>query len=143
MLCSITLNNKIDRPLQKWALRIVCSDYISSFITFLEKVSSFSIHYRIIHILAVETYQFLHGLSPTNMVDVSKLNSPATYNLRTCKDLCCRKQKTLKHDTEIISFLAPKIWAIVCHNIKICTSLSSWKINIRKWKPACPWCLCK
>ena len=143
MLCSRILNNKTDRPPHKWALSIVCSDYISSFTTFLGKHSSFSIHDIIIQILAVEIYKFLDGLSPSIMVHILKLNSFAIYNLRICKDLCSRKQKTLKRGTEIISFLAPKIWVLVCDNIKICTSLSFYKINIRKLKPACTCCLCK
>ena len=46
--------------------------------------------------------------------------------------------KTVRYGRETISFLAPKIWAIVPQNIKNCTSLSSFKINIRKWKPDCP-----
>ena len=81
-----------------------CMLYISTFIAFLGKHSSFSIHDIIIQILAVEIYKFLHALSPSISVDVSKRNSPAPYNLRTFKDLYCRKQKTLKGDAEIISF---------------------------------------
>ena len=103
---------------------------------------AFSIHQRNIQSLAIEIYKFLHDLSPAIMGDIIKLNRPPTYNLRTRQELYSRNPKTVRYGTETTSFLAPKIWAIVPQNIKNCTSLSSFKINIRKWKPDCPCCLC-
>ena len=142
MLHSRTLNNEIN-GLHERSLRIVYSDYKSSFNTLLEKDGSFSIHHRNIQSLAIEIYKFLHGLSPTIMGDIIKLNRPPTCNLRTRQELFGRNPKAVRYGTETISFLAPKIWAIVPQNIKNCTSLSSFKINIRKWKPDCPCRLCK
>ena len=132
MLHSRTLNKKIN-CLNETDLRIVYSDYKSSFNTFLEKDGSFSIHHRNIQSLAIEIYKFLHGLSPAIMGDL----------IRTRQELYSRNPKTVKYGTETISFLAPKIWAIVPQNIKNFTSLPSFKINIRKWKPDCPCRLCK
>ena len=132
MLHSRTLNKKIN-CLNETDLRIVYSDYKSSFNTFLEKDGSFSIHHRNIQSLAIEIYKFLHGLSPAIMGDL----------IRTRQELYSRNPKTVKYGTETISLLAPKIWAIVPQNIKNFTSLPSFKINIRKWKPDCPCCLCK
>ena len=77
ILHSRTLNNKINR-LHKRALRIVYSDYTSSFNTLLEKDGSFSIHHRNIQSLAFEIYKYLHGLSPAIMGDIIKLNRPPT-----------------------------------------------------------------
>ena len=139
---SRTLNNKINR-LHERALRIVYSDYKSSFNTLLEKDGSFPIHHRNIQSLAIEIYKFLHGLSPAIMGDIIKLNRSPTYNLRTRQELYSRNPKTVRFGTETISILALKIWAIVPQNMKNCTSLSSFKINIRKWKPDCPCRLCK
>ena len=135
-------SNKINR-LHKRALRIVCSDYKSSFNTLLEKDGSFSISHRKIQSLAIKRYKFLHGLSQAIMGDIIKPNRPHTYNLRTRQDLYSRNPKTVRYGAETISFLAPKIWVIVPEDIKNCTSLSSFKINIRKWKHDCPCRLCK
>ena len=93
---------------------------------------SFSIHHRNIQSLAIEIYKFLHGLSPVIMGYIVKLNRALTYSLRNRQKLCNRDQKTVGYGTETISYLAPKILAIVPQNIKSCTSLSSFKRNIRK-----------
>ena len=75
MLHSRTLNNEINR-LHERALRILYSDYKASFNTLLD--GSFSIHHRNIPSLAIETYKFLHGLSPAIMGDIIKSNRPPT-----------------------------------------------------------------
>ena len=126
MLHSRTLNNKINH-LHERPLRIVYSDYKSSFNTLLEKDGSFSIHHKNIQSLANEIYKFLHGLFPAIVGHIIKLNKPPAYNLRTCQELYSRNPKTVRYGTETISFLAPNIWAIVSHNY---TSFSSFKINI-------------
>ena len=125
------------------ALGMVYSNYKSSFNILLEKYGSFSIYHRNIQSLAIEIYKFLHGLSPAIIGNIIKLNRPPTYNLRTRRKLYSRNPKTVRYGAETISFLASKIWAIVPQNIKNCTSLSSFKANVRKWELDCPCHLCK
>ena len=57
MLNSRSLNNKINR-LHERALKIVYSDYKSSFNTLLEMDGSYSVHHRNIQSLALEIYKF-------------------------------------------------------------------------------------
>ena len=73
MLHSRTLNNKINRLYER-ALRIIYSDYKSSFCELLEKDKSFSIHHKNIQNLAIEIYMFLHNLSPCIMNNIFKVN---------------------------------------------------------------------
>ena len=137
MLHSRTLNNKIN-PLHERALRVVYFDYKSSFNTPLEKDASSSIHDKNIQSLPIEIDKFLQGLFPAIIDDIIKLNRRPIYNLRTRQELNSWNPKTVRYGTETISFLAQKMWAIVPQNIRNCTSLSPFKINIRKWKPDCP-----
>ena len=88
--------------------------------------------------IAIEIYKFSRGFSPAIMGDIIKLNRSPTYNLRTRQKLYSRNPITVRYGTENISLLAPKIWAIVPKNMKNCISLSSFNINIRKWKPDYP-----
>ena len=58
--------NKVGKKinvLSRLALKIVSSDYKSSFCGLLEKDKPFSIHYKNIQGLAIEIYKFLHNLS--------------------------------------------------------------------------------
>ena len=104
------LNNKINN-VHKKALRIVSSDYESTFQELLDKDASFSVHHRNILKLAIETYRHIHGLSPAVMEEVFKINRTLPYNLRTQNNFSSRVPKTVKYGTETISFLAPKVWA--------------------------------
>ena len=76
MLHSRTLNNKINCLLER-ALRVVYSDYKSSFNTLLENDRSFSVHHRNIQSLVIEVYKFLHGLSQ-QVSYLQPKNSPGT-----------------------------------------------------------------
>ena len=125
MLHSRSLNDKIN-CLHERVLRIVYSDYKSSFNTLLEMDGSYSIAHRNIQRLPIEIYKFLNGLSPAIMDDILKLNKPTTYNLRTCQKLYSRNPKTVRYVTETISLLDPKVWETVHQNIKNYTSLSSY-----------------
>ena len=85
------------------ALRTVYSDYKSSFnellLRFLKK-------------------KYLHGLSPTTLGEVFKVNETIPYGLRMRSKLFARNLKTVRFGTETIYFLSPKIWALKPQNIK-------------------------
>ena len=138
MFHSRRLNNKINNVHEK-ALRIIYSDYKSTFQEILDKVASFSVHHRNIQTLAIEIYKHIHGLSPAIMGEVFKINRILPYNLRTRNDFSSRVPKTVKYGTETISFLAPK----VPEKMKESSCLEAFKSKIRKWKPDCSCRLCK
>ena len=134
-------NNKINR-LPERALRIVYSDFKSSFEGLLMKDNSFSIHERNIQSLAIEIYKFLNGLSPSFLNNVFHKNISNSYDLRNHKELYSRNPKTVRYGTETVSYIAPKIWSKVPETIKMSSSLESFKTKIRKWKPECDCRLC-
>ena len=142
MLHSRTMNNKINR-IHERAVRLVYSDQVSSFDELLKKDRSFSIHHRNIQSLAIELYKFFHGLSPSIMKNVFHFNTNIPYNLRSRSELYSRNPKKVKYGTEIISYLAPKIWSLVSNAIRSRKSLNVFKFMIRQWEPDCPCRLCK
>ena len=54
-----------------------------------------------------------------------------------------RPLNKINNGTEKISFLTPKVWAVVPGKIKKCSCLEAFKSKSRKWKPDCPCLLCK
>ena len=54
-----------------------------------------------------------------------------------------RLNNKINNGTEKISFLTPKVWALVPGKIKECSCLEAFKSKSRKWKPDCPCRLCK
>ena len=142
MFHSRRLNNKINNVYEK-ALRIFYSDFKSTFQELLDKDTSFSVHHRNIQILAIEIYKHVHGLSPAIIGEVFKINRTLPYNLRTQNKFSIRVPKTVKYGTDTISFLAPKVWALVPKKLKECSCLKAFKSKIGKRKPDCPFRLCK
>ena len=96
MFHSRTINNKINR-LHERALRIVYSDFKSSFEGLLMKDNSFSIHERNIQSLAIEIYKFLNGLLPSFLNNVFHKNISNSYHLRNHKKLYSRNSKTVRY----------------------------------------------
>ena len=58
-------------------------------------------------------------------------------------ELYARNPKAVRYGTEAVSFLCPKIWALVPQNIKDFSSFPCFKKNIGKWKTNYPCRLCK
>ena len=66
------------------------------------------------------------------------------YSLRGNNVLTRRRVNSVRYDTEIVSFLAPKIWDILPKDVKDSESLDIFKRKIKKWIPwECPCRLCK
>ena len=141
MFHSRGLNNKINR-IHERALRITYKDKSSTFQEPLEKDNSVSIHHRSIQKLAIEIYKVLHGFSLPILNDIFvPLSRP--YNFRRNDTLQRRRVNSIRHDTESVSFLGPKIWDLVPSDIKLSQSLSIFKRKIKKWVPLqCPCWLC-
>ena len=141
MFHSRTINNKMNR-LHERTLRIVYSDFKSTFEGLLMKDNSFSIHEKNIQSLAIEIYKFLNGLSPSFQNNIFHKNISNSYDLRNQKELYSRNPKTVRYRTETVTYIAPKIWSKVPETIKMSSLLESFKTKVRKWKPECDCRLC-
>ena len=107
MFHSQTINNKINR-LHERALRIVYSDFKSSFEGLLMKGNSFSIHERNIQSLTIEIYKFFNGLSPSFLKNFFHKNISNNYDLQNHKELYSRNPKSVRYGIETVSCKAPK-----------------------------------
>ena len=135
-------NNQIYR-IHERALRIAYRDKTSSFQDLLNKDGSVSIHHRNVQALATEIYKFLNDLSPKIMGEIFKLKD-IHYGLRTQVSFKDNNINTVHYGEQSISHLAPRIWKLVPNDIKLSTTLKSFKSKIQYWIPhSCPCRLCK
>ena len=142
MFHSRSLNNKINR-IHERALRITYNDKSSNFQELLDKDNSVTIHHRNIRTLAIETCKFLQGLSPPLFNEIF-VERELSYSLRGDNPLARRRVNSVRHGTESVSFLAPKICDILPKEIKDSKTLNVFKTKIKKWVPReCPCRLCK
>ena len=82
MFDSRAMNNKIN-CIHKTALKLVYSDYSSNFDKLLKKDGSFSNHDRKNQTLAIEIYNFFHGLSPSMIIkNKVNINNPHSFRSR-------------------------------------------------------------
>ena len=139
MLCSRTLNTKIDK-LQERALRILYDDDISTFEQLLEKDNSTTIHDRNIKLLAKEMYKVNHDIFP-NSLGIFLEKSSSRYNLRNVSTFCRDKASTTFCGTESLRMLGTKILDLLPGDAVV---LASFKLKIKNWKVEhCPCRLCK
>ena len=134
------LNSRINK-IHERALRIVYDDINSSFEELLRKDNSVTIHTRNIQALATELFKVVSGQSPEIIKEVFSLKENVPYCTKF--PFKTRNVRTVAYGTNTLSFLGPKIWAIVPTAIKESKSLVEFKREICKWKPErCPCRLC-
>ena len=85
-------------------------------------------HHRNIQVLPIEIYKHIHGLWPAILGEIFKINRTLLYNLKTHNEFSSRVPKTVKYGTETISFLAPKVWALVQGKIKEFSCLEAMSV---------------
>ena len=134
MFRSRVLNNKINR-IHERALKITYKDKSSTFRELWENDNSVSIRDRNTQKLATEMYKVLHGFSPPILNDIF-VPVLRPYNFRRNDTLQRQRVNSVRHGTESISFLGPKIWDLVPSDIKLSQSFSNFKRNIKNG------CLC-
>ena len=93
--------------------------------------------------LAIEMYKVKNNISPCPIAEFVSKND-INYNMRVKHDFQRKKHNKVLCGSETLRVLGPKIWDLVPDDIKIASSLSLFKSNIKKWSITnCPCRLCK
>ena len=136
-----SLNNKINR-IHERALRIVYSDYSSTFKELIEKDKSSTIHERNLRTLAIELYKVVNGLSPKILEEVFPMKKSTKYCSKSPFETF--NVRTTNYGIHSLSYMGPKIWSILPRDIKESVNLQTFKNKIKNWKPTgCPCRICK
>ena len=136
------LNNRINK-IHERALRVAYNDNVSTFHELLLKDNSVTVHIRNLQVLVTEMFKVKLGISPVIMHDVFQ-NRECNYNIRNMREFKSYRVKTVHYGTESVSFLGPKLWAILPQEYKDIDNLIEFKHKIKTWVPEnCPCRLCK
>ena len=142
MFHSRCANNRINR-LHERSLRITYNDYESTFQELLYKDNSVRIHQRNLQLLAILVYKVKNNLAADITYDIFNPNQ-SYYNLRNNNIFQRKNVRTVRYGTESLSFLAPKIWALLPDEIIKAETLDIFKERIKNWETdECPCRLCK
>ena len=139
------MNNKINK-IHERALRFAYQNDTLSFEELLKLDNSVSIHHRNIQFLALEMFKAKNQCG-TEIMDglFEKQNANGRMQTRSFvgNGFYLPRVKTVHYGHDSLKFLGCKIWGIVPDQIKLCTSLSEFKVAIKSWFPEqCPCRLC-
>ena len=136
-------NNKTNR-LHERCFRFIHNDKWSSFNALLKNDVSVSIHERNIKILATEMFKVSKNLALSQMHKIFKLNDQPHYNLRYNSLFSRPLVNSVYKGPESLSFLGLEIWDMLPGTYKEMPALNSFKVALKKWRPAnCPCRICK
>ena len=112
-------------------LRIVYKDYKSSFAELLSEDKSFTVYHKNVQKLAIEIYKVKNELCPKIMPDLfNEVTHPC--NLRNDGLICgSYKIKTVRYDTETITYLGPKILSVIPDEIRESAPLETFRQKIK------------
>ena len=133
MFHSRRVNDKINH-LNERSLCIVYKDNYSSYVDFLAKDKSFTIHHRNIQPLDIELFKVKRNFSNVIMYNILKTRT-LTYNLRSQTDSLRDCVKTRHFGLNSLGYFAPKVRDTILLEIKNINSLLKFKTEIRKGAP--------
>ena len=142
MFYSRKTNNRISKPVER-ALRLVYSNYESSFEDLLIKDGSFTVHHYSIQTLVIELYKAYNNISQTIFGELFTRNNN-DYCLPLKSNFVITSIRTGLKGSHSVRYFGPIIWTLIPEELKNITSLDILKKEIRRWKPTnCPCKICR
>ena len=132
---SINLLNKIHER----SLRTISDDKKSDFQTLLENHNLLIVHQRNLQSLMKEVYKILNGYVPPIMENLFVFLENV-HNIRNLQVIYNKNINPVRHGLETICHRTPFLGANLPTDIKLTTSLSDFKSEIKSWK--CNFCVC-
>ena len=141
-MCHSSANNDIINRLHERYLRIIYSDKKSLFKRLLD--GFVYVHNRNLLIPATETCKVKNDLSSLIVTELFEQRNEQHCDLRKNSQFTIPAIRTVYYGSESISFLGPKIWNILPDRLENASSIETFNMQIKKWKPEnCPYWLCK
>ena len=133
MLSRKKLLDKIEN-LHKRTLRLLLSDYVSSYEQLLEKSGECNINIRRLRFLCIEIYKTVNDLIPSYMKEIlEKRDGNRVTHDRYKSNLNIPRRNQVTFGTKSLKFYGPKIWNALPVNIKTAENLNVFKDLIKKW----------
>ena len=132
MLSRKKLLDKIEN-LHKRTLRLLLSDYVSSYEQLLEKSGKCNMNIRRLRFLCIEIYKTVNDLIPSYMKELlEKKDGNRVTRDRYKSNLNIPRRNQVTFGTKSLKFYGPKIWNAVPVNIKTAENLNVFKDLIKK-----------
>ena len=143
MLSRKKLVDKIEN-LHKRTLRLLLSDYVSSYEQLLEKSGKCNMNIRRLRFLCIEIYKTVNDLIPSYMKEIlEKRDGNRVTRDRYKSNLNIPRRNQVTFGTKSLKFYGPKIWNALPVNIKTAENLNVFKDLIKKWNGvSCSYIVC-
>ena len=140
--CSKTNTEKLEK-LQYRALRIVFSDFTSSYASLLEKAELSTLHLNRLRCIAAETYKCINNLTPEYIRDLVQLKT-SSYAFRYENTIKVPTVRTVTYDQCSFRFESAWVWNSLPNDMRKVTEFAEFRRQIRTWTgPSCRCAICR
>ena len=131
IFCGKGVKNDMNRT-HKRALRILFNNFTSSYEKLLQRSKECTINQRNLQKLMLEVYDTLAKQNPSFLWDMFQVKDN-NDNLRPKNLLMLPQTKTTNYGNRSLSFRGTILWNSLPNDIKIATSVYSFKFQIKNW----------
>ena len=140
--CSKTNTEKLEK-LQYRALRIVFSDFTSSYASLLEKAELSTLHLNRLRCIAAETYKCINNLTPEYIRDLEQLKT-SSYAFRYENTIKVPTVRTVTYGQCSFRFESARVWNSLPNDMRKVSEFAEFRRQIRTWTgPSCRCAICR